>query len=81
MDTKNPDAAKLLRENIGATDDPEVIDEIKEIIAASGALEEIERRISSLRDSGLEYLHAAEIDPQVTQTLEMLAFKSTTRSK
>lgn len=81
MDTKNPDAAKLLRKNIGATDDPEVIDELKEIIAASGALEEIERRISSLRDSGLGYLHAAEIDPQVTETLEMLAFKSTARSK
>ena len=52
-----------------------------QIIADSGAPQEIERRIESLTQSGLEHLRAAQVDPAVTETLERLAVKATARHK
>ena len=52
-----------------------------QIIADSGAPEEIERRIDALTQSGLQHLHAAQVDPAVTETLEQLAIKATARRK
>ena len=52
-----------------------------QIIADSGAPEEIERRIDALTRSGLQHLHAAQVDPAVTEALEQLAIKATARRK
>lgn len=76
---KDSAAAALLRENIGVTDDPQLIAEMTRIIAESGAREALEERITALTESGLAHLREADIDDSVTATLEQLAIKSTAR--
>ena len=70
-----------MRKLIGRTSDPQELSRLAQIIADSGAPEEIERRIDALTQSGLQHLHAAQVDPTVTETLEQLAIKATARRK
>lgn len=78
-DATDPAAAAELRRLIGLTEDPAEISRMAEIIAASGAPDVVEQRISELTQSGLSHLHAAQVSPEVTATLEDLARKSTAR--
>ena len=80
-DESDPHAAATLRKLVGHTSDPQELSRLAQIIADSGAPEEIERRIDSLTQSGLQHLHAAKVDPTVTETLEQLAIKATARRK
>lgn len=80
-DEQDPTAAKFLRENLGATDDPSVLSKMSQMIEDSGASEEIEQRIDALTQSGLEYLAAANVNSEVTELLRSLAIKSTARAK
>ncbi|MDO5031377.1 polyprenyl synthetase family protein [Corynebacterium sp.] len=78
-DEQDPAAAATLRRLIGNTEDPAEIAQMAQIIADSGAPELLEQRIDALTQSGLSHLHAAQVDPEVTATLEALAIKSTAR--
>ena len=78
-DASDPAAAAELRRLIGQTEDPAEISRMAEIIAASGAPDVVEQRISKLTQSGLSHLHNAQVSPEVTATLEDLARKSTAR--
>jgi len=80
-DERDPSAAATLRKFIGRTSDPQDLLRLSQIIADSGAPDEIERRITALTESGLAHLRAANVDPQITETLEHLAIQATTRQK
>ena len=78
-DATDPAAAAELRRLIGQTEDPADIARMAQIIADSGAPDVVEQRISDLTRSGLDHLHNAQVDPEVTAVLEELAHKSTAR--
>ena len=78
-DASDPAAAAELRRLIGQTEDPAEIARMAQIIADSGAPDVVEQRISDLTRSGLDHLHNAQVSPEVTETLEDLAHKSTAR--
>lgn len=78
-DTADPTAAATLRRLVGQTDDPDDIARMAQIIADSGAREQLEERITRLTASGLQHLQAANVAPEVTEMLERLAHKSTAR--
>ncbi|MDK4331579.1 polyprenyl synthetase family protein [Corynebacterium accolens] len=80
-DERDPSAAATLRKFIGRTSDTQDLLRLSQIIADSGAPDEIERRITALTESGLAHLRAANVDPQITETLEHLAIQATTRQK
>ncbi len=78
-DAADPTAAATLRRLVGQTDDPDDIARMAQIIADSGAREQLEERITRLTASGLQHLQAANVAPEVTEMLERLAHKSTAR--
>lgn len=78
-DRTNPEAAAYLRERVGTTSDPDVIATMSRYIQESGALEDVEKRISELTESGLGYLERAGVDTTVADILRSLATKSTSR--
>lgn len=69
--------AEELRAGIGATDDPDTLARLAEIIRESGAEDAVEARISELTRSGLAYLDG--LDAPVTEALTALARKATDR--
>lgn len=80
-DDRDPAAAAELRTGIGTTSDPVRIARLAEIIAETGAVEEIEKRIDALTASGLAHLEAAGTSPEVTATLTDLARRATARRR
>lgn len=78
-DEHDPVAAAELRQGVGATADPAELSRLAEIIRATGAVEEVEKRISALTSSGLAHLAAARTSPEVTETLRALAVRATER--
>lgn len=79
LDATDPAAAAELRAGVGTTSDPATLARLAEIIAASGAVEEIEERIDALRASGLAHLEEAGTSAEVTATLTDLAHRATAR--
>ncbi|AGF72907.1 polyprenyl synthetase family protein [Corynebacterium halotolerans] len=78
-DERDPAAAAELRRGVGATGDPATLARLAEIIRSTGAVEEVEERISALTTSGLAHLDAAGTAPEVTETLRALAVRVTER--
>ncbi|QGU05017.1 polyprenyl synthetase family protein [Corynebacterium comes] len=78
-DDRDPAAAAELRAGIGATSDAGEIARLADIIAETGAVEEIEERITALTTSGIAHLETADISPEVTATLTDLAHRATAR--
>ncbi|WP_047253443.1 polyprenyl synthetase family protein [Corynebacterium testudinoris] len=78
-DEHDPSAAAELRTKIGTTTDLAEVARLTEIIASTGAVEAMEKRIDALTASGLAYLDAAGTSPEVTDTLRDLAIRSTFR--
>ena len=78
-DERDPAAAAELRRGVGATADPVQLARLAEIIRSTGAVEEVEERISALTASGLAHLSAAGTSPEVTETLRALAVRATER--
>ncbi|WP_455006693.1 polyprenyl synthetase family protein, partial [Corynebacterium propinquum] len=78
-DERDPHAAADLRRLLGTTSDPADINRMREIITASGAVDEIERNIDQLRESGLAQLRAVSLRDDVRANLESLAIKATRR--
>lgn len=78
-DDRDPAAAAELRAGVGAVSDPGEVSRLADIIAGTGAVEEIEERITALTASGLAHLSAAHTSPEVTATLTDLAHRATAR--
>ena len=78
-DERDPHAAADLRRLLGTRSDPADINRMREIITASGAVDEIERDIDQLRESGLAQLRAISLRDDVRANLESLAIKATRR--
>lgn len=78
-DVADPAAAAALREGIGKVTEPGEIAELAEIIHSTGVADEMESRISSLRESGLAHLAALDLPTEVSETLRELAIRSTER--
>ncbi|WP_425388765.1 polyprenyl synthetase family protein [Corynebacterium oculi] len=80
-DRQDPAAAEELRRGVGSPLDERQLARLTEIIAASGAQDEVERRIASLVASGVAHLEVEEISPEVRTALNGLAIRSTARRK
>lgn len=80
-DESNPAAAEQLRAGIGTATAQADIDEMTRTIEATGAVDEVEARITKLTESGLKYLENAGIAEEAVDTLTKLAIKSTARRK
>ncbi|AWB81559.1 geranylgeranyl pyrophosphate synthase [Corynebacterium yudongzhengii] len=78
-DEHSPAAAETLRRSIGVVDTHEELAQLAEIIESSGAVEEMERRIEKLTDSGIAHLHDAGVPQDVIDTLIGLAHQATRR--
>lgn len=78
-DERDPAAAAELRAGVGTTSDAGRLTRLAEIIAETGAVEEIEQRITALTASGLTHLKAAGTSPEVTTSLTELAHRATAR--
>lgn len=74
------DAAHRIRAGIGSAD-PTIIDEVTAIIAASGAVDDMNARIDALVSSGIQALDAAPIDSDTRGCLERLAVLATSRRR
>lgn len=81
LDAASDPGAAALRAGIGTATDPEELDRLAGIIARSGAVEEVESRITALTESGLAHLEGAQISDDVRAALRELAIKSTARRK
>ncbi|WP_370513879.1 polyprenyl synthetase family protein [Corynebacterium sp. zg331] len=81
MDKSDPTAAEELRRSVGSPLDTARLNRLTEIIVASGALAEVERRIDALVDSGMAHLRTESISPEVREILSALAIRSTARRK
>lgn len=73
--------AQYLLDNVGTTSDPATLARLADIIRASGAADDMECRIATLRDTGLSCLDTAAISDDATAILKELAIKTTQRTK
>ena len=78
-DATDQAAAAELRAGVGATDDPAELARLAQIIADTGAPEEVEEMIAALTQTGLAHLTEAEVPAAVTESLCTLAIRSTAR--
>lgn len=76
-----PDAARRVRELVGRPDlSPEEVDDVRELMSASGAVAEHEELVATRRAAGLEALERAEVTARGREVLTDLAVMLTTRS-
>ncbi|KQB86770.1 polyprenyl synthetase family protein [Corynebacterium lowii] len=80
-DERDPAAAARLRGAVGTHLDDEELARMTGIIEASGALDEVERRIHTLVESGIAHLNVSSLSPEVRTALAELAVRSTERRK
>ncbi|WIM66984.1 polyprenyl synthetase family protein [Corynebacterium breve] len=80
-DAHDPQAAAELRAGVGQTSDPATLSRLATIIAETGAVDQVEKHISTLTSSGLKYLTEAGVDAEVSEALRDLAIRSTERHK
>ncbi|AIT61473.1 polyprenyl synthetase family protein [Corynebacterium doosanense] len=78
-DRSDPAAAAELRAGVGTVDDPADITRLADIIASTGAPEQMEQRIEELTRSGLAHLDRVQLPESVKSTLHSLAIRSTER--
>lgn len=78
-DERDPAAAQRLRDGIGTALTPDEIAELSGIIRETGAVEDVEKRIDELTESGLAHVRGAALSPEAVETLETLAVNATAR--
>ena len=74
-----PSLVPLIASQLGAVRTPTEIANLAAAIAATGAVENIEKQITELRDSGLQHLNDAHLPQDIQQVLERLAISATAR--
>jgi geranylgeranyl diphosphate synthase type I len=80
FETADPAGRAVLTRRLGDPGlDPAGVDQLREIITASGALERTERQIATLTDTALAALAAADVDDEARQVLIDLAIVATRR--
>jgi geranylgeranyl diphosphate synthase type I len=73
--------ASVVRRRLGdPTLDAHGVDELRQVITETGALERVEALITVLMDDALTALHAAPVDEQARAVLEELALAATERT-
>lgn len=81
LERATPDQAHVLRAGLGdAHLSPESIEELRQIIVATGALDEVESVISRRTEEALTALDSAGLSPQARTALTDLAIAATARS-
>ncbi|WP_329102533.1 polyprenyl synthetase family protein [Micromonospora sp. NBC_01699] len=81
LETTDATGRALLTKRLGDPGlDPDGIDQLREIIAASGALTRTEERITTLTDTALAELDRAELTAEAREVLVELAIVATRRS-
>lgn len=78
-DEHDPAEAQRLREGIGTALEPDEIADLTRIIQETGAVDDVEKRIGELTESGLAHVRGAALSPEAVETLETLAVKATAR--
>ncbi|KGF24995.1 polyprenyl synthetase family protein [Corynebacterium tuscaniense] len=78
-DQTDPVAAEKLRSGIGVVQDPKDIAELTAIIEGTGAVEDVEKRIAHLTETGLSSLNHAQLDHNAAEALKTMAEKATAR--
>jgi geranylgeranyl diphosphate synthase type I len=80
MERATPEQAKLLRDGLGDRSlDDAAVGELRGIIAATGALDEVEARISARADEARAALHDGAILPDAQQALDALVVAAVRR--
>ena len=81
LETTDATGRALLAKRLGDPGlDPDGIDQLREIIASSGALARTEERITALTDTALAALDRAELAAEAREVLIDLAIVATRRS-
>lgn len=78
-DATSPHLAAELRRGVGTATDSAELARLADIIADTGAPDEVERRITALTETGLRHLDHAKLEPEVTELLHNLAISATSR--
>lgn len=82
FEATGPAGRALLTRRLGDPDlDPAGVDELREIITGSGALDRAERRIATLTDMALEALVGVELETEAREVLVDLAVVATRRKE
>jgi geranylgeranyl diphosphate synthase, type I len=80
MERATPEQAELLRRDLGVRSlDAHRVHALREIIVATGALDETERRIAELTAQARTGLRTAPLSPVSRAALDALALAATTR--
>jgi geranylgeranyl diphosphate synthase, type I len=81
VERSTPVQASVIRRHLGDPGlDAAGVDALREIIAATGALDYTEGLISELLEASLASLHTTTLDPQAHEVLEGLAYAATRRT-
>lgn len=78
-DANDPEAAKALRAGIGTVTEQADIDALAELVAATGAPEKVEQRITALYDQGMAALDSITLKGNAAGVLKELATNSVRR--
>lgn len=76
----DPAAADLLRTSLGTDLDADTVDRLRALLTDLGAVDEVERRIAELTESGLAAVAASSATPAAKDLLRAMALAATRRA-
>ncbi|TCJ90160.1 geranylgeranyl diphosphate synthase type I [Nocardia alba] len=76
----DPAAAALIRTGLGTDLDDAAVDRLRTVLTELGAVDEVERRITELTDTGLAAIATSSATPQAKQLLHAMALAATRRA-
>ncbi|MET9030102.1 polyprenyl synthetase family protein [Nocardia sp. NPDC004168] len=79
-DDADPAAAALLRSSIGTDLSAEQVQRLRALLVELGAVDEVERRITELTDTGLAAIEASSATPAAKERLRAMALAATKRA-
>ncbi|WP_442943933.1 polyprenyl synthetase family protein [Nocardia sp. NBC_00508] len=79
-DVGDPAAAALLRAGIGTDLSAEAVQRLRALLIELGAVDEVERRITELTDSGLAAIESSSATPVAKERLRAMALAATKRA-
>ncbi|WP_040777000.1 polyprenyl synthetase family protein [Nocardia pneumoniae] len=79
-DAGDPAAAALLRTSIGTDLSADAVQRLRALLIELGAVDEVERRITELTDSGLAAIEASSATPVAKERLRAMALAATKRA-
>ncbi|WP_442941408.1 polyprenyl synthetase family protein [Nocardia sp. NBC_00403] len=79
-DRTDPDAAALLRANIGTDLTADEVEHLRAVLTGLGAVDEVERRITDLTEQGLAAIESSSATQAAKQQLRAMALAATRRA-